>query len=86
MREGAALASGLTDKKIRVLSMPIGLLRVLGKLAAKSAPLMGDMGAMAAWFDTGRYVANTGRQAELFGPAPSPEDAIARFAAQLGRH
>ncbi|MFF2244963.1 SDR family oxidoreductase [Arthrobacter sp. NPDC058130] len=84
MRDCAALASRRTDKKIRVLSMPAGLLRAVGKVAGKSAPLMSDMGAMAAWFNTGRYVANTSRQAELFGPVPTPEDAIARFAAQLG--
>ena len=84
MLEGAALASRLTDKKIRVLSMPAGLLRTIGKIAGKSAPRLSDMGAMAAWFDTGRYVANMARQAEVFGPAPTPEDAIARFAARLG--
>lgn len=43
-----------------------------------------ERGSMAAWFDSGRYVANTTRQTELFGPAPTPEDAIARFAAGLG--
>lgn len=84
MREGAALASKVADKKIRVLAMPAGVLRTVGKVAGKSAPLMSDMGAMAAWFDTGRYVANTSRQAEVFGPVPTPEDAIARFAARLG--
>ncbi|SDL95322.1 Uncharacterized conserved protein YbjT, contains NAD(P)-binding and DUF2867 domains [Arthrobacter sp. ov407] len=84
MREAAALASRLTGKKIRVLSMPTGLLRAAGKIGGKSAPRMSDMGAMAAWFDSGRYVANTSRQGELFGPVPTPEDAIARFAGGLG--
>lgn len=84
MREGADLASRLANKKISVVSVPTGLLRGVGKLAGKSAPRMSDMGAMAAWFDSGRYVANTSRQAELFGPVPTPEDAIARFAARLG--
>jgi uncharacterized protein YbjT (DUF2867 family) len=84
MREGADLASRLANKKIKVVSVPTGLLRGVGKLAGKSVPRMSDMGAMAAWFDSGRYVANTSRQAELFGPVPTPEDAIARFAARLG--
>ncbi|WP_026538609.1 SDR family oxidoreductase [Arthrobacter sp. 9MFCol3.1] len=84
MQEGADLVSRLANKKIRVVSVPAGLLRAAGKVAGKSAPLMKDMGAMAAWFDTGRYVAKTSRQAELFGPAPTPEDAVARFAARLG--
>ncbi|WP_230008193.1 SDR family oxidoreductase, partial [Microbacterium sp. Bi128] len=84
MREGAELASRLANKKIRVLSLPTGLLLRIGKISGKSGSRMSDMGAMAAWFETGRYVANTSRQAELFGPAPTPEDAVARFAARLG--
>jgi uncharacterized protein YbjT (DUF2867 family) len=84
MQEGAELASRLANKKIRVLSLPTGLLLRIGTISGKSDSRMWDMGAMAAWFETGRYVANTSRQIELFGPAPTPEDAIARFAAQLG--
>ncbi len=84
MREGAELASRLANKKIRVLSLPTGLLLRIGKISGKSGSRMSDMGAMAAWFETGRYVANTGRQREIFGPAPTPEEAVARFAAQLG--
>ncbi|MFE4227836.1 SDR family oxidoreductase [Arthrobacter sp. NPDC056886] len=84
MREGAELASRLADKKIRVLSLPTGLLLRIGKISGKSGSRMWDMGAMAAWFETGRYVANTSRQTEVFGPAPTPEDAVARFAVGLG--
>ena len=39
---------------------------------------------MVEWFATGNYVANTQRQAELFGAVPKAEDAIARFAQRLG--
>jgi uncharacterized protein YbjT (DUF2867 family) len=84
MREGAELASRLANKRIRVLSLPTGLLLRIGKISGKSGSRMRDMGAMAAWFGTGRYVADTSRQIELFGPAPTPEDAVARFAAGLG--
>ena len=84
MREGAELASRLANKKIRVLSLPTVLLLRIGKFSGKSGSRMRDMGAMAAWFETGRYVANTSRQIALFGPAPTPEDAVARFAAGLG--
>lgn len=84
MREGAELASRLANKRIRVLSLPTGLLLRIGKISGESGSRMWDMGAMAAWFETGRYVANTSRQTEVFGPAPTPEDAVARFAAQLG--
>lgn len=84
MREGADIASGRADKKIKVVAVPTGLLRAVGRIAGKFSPLMNDIGSMAAWFDSGRYVANTARQTELFGPPPTPEDAIARFAAGLG--
>lgn len=44
------------------------------------------MGALSAWFDTGNYVADTTRQAEILGAPPTPEDAISRFATSLGHH
>jgi uncharacterized protein YbjT (DUF2867 family) len=84
MRECAELASRRANKNVRVLSLPTGMLRAVGKISGKSGSRMRDMGAMAAWFDTGGYVANTSRQTEVFGPGPTPEDAIARFAARLG--
>jgi uncharacterized protein YbjT (DUF2867 family) len=84
MLEAAELASAHTDKDIKVRSMPTPVLRAAGKATAKVAPLMSDMAAMATWFETGRYVADTSKQASLFGPVPTPEDAIARLAATLG--
>lgn len=39
---------------------------------------------MLAWFETGKYVADTSRQAEVFGPPPTAENAVARFARSLG--
>ena len=42
------------------------------------------MAAMFGWIDSGRYVADTTRQTQLFGPAPTAEDAIARLTAELG--
>ncbi|MGO4384516.1 SDR family oxidoreductase [Specibacter sp. RAF43] len=84
MLECAEVASRLAGKKIRVLSVPAGALRTVGKVTGRRAPLVGDMGSMATWFNTGRYVADTTRQTELFGPPPTPEEAIKRFAAGLG--
>ena len=42
-----------------------------------------DMAAMLEWFETGRYVANTTRQGEVFS-IPTAEDAIKRFITSLG--
>jgi hypothetical protein len=46
--------------------------------------MLRDMSAMFDWFETGKYVADTSRQAEVFGPVPTAEEAIARFARSLG--
>lgn len=43
-----------------------------------------DMAAMAGWFQSGRYVADTTRQREIFGAVPTAEDAIARLVTSLG--
>jgi hypothetical protein len=42
------------------------------------------MGAMVDWFGTGRYVADTTRQAQVFGPVPTAEHAVARLVHSLG--
>ena len=43
-----------------------------------------DMLAMFRFFQTGKYVADTRRQAELFGPVPRIEDAARQMLAGLG--
>jgi hypothetical protein len=43
MREGADLASRLADKKIRVLSLPTGVLLRIGKISGKSGSRMSDI-------------------------------------------
>lgn len=67
---------------------------LLGKLLGRSlrvAPMQGgrgavsdDMMAMFRFFMTGKYVADTRRQAELFGPVPKIEDAARQMLAKLG--
>jgi len=67
---------------------------MLGKLLGRPmrfAPMSGgrgaqddDMMAMFRFFQTGKYVADTRRQAELFGPVPRVEDAARQMLAGLG--
>lgn len=71
-------------KEIKVMSIPTPVLQFAGKATSRFAPLVADMASMSAWFETGKYVADTARQAEVFGAVPTPEDAIARFAAKYG--
>jgi hypothetical protein len=46
---------------------------------------MKDLMAMFDYFRTGRYVADTRRQAEVFGPVPVAEETIRRRLAALGK-
>ena len=39
---------------------------------------------MAGWFQSGQYVADTTRQREVFGAAPTAQNAIARLVTSLG--
>jgi uncharacterized protein YbjT (DUF2867 family) len=84
MQEIADIATRLVGEPITVRSVPMGLLRAVGAVVGPFSPMVKDMGAMLAWFETGQYVADTTRQAEVFGPVPTAEDAVARFAESLG--
>ncbi len=67
---------------------------VIGTLLGRPvqlAPMQGgrggvndDMAAMFRFFQTGKYVADTRRQAELFGPVPKVEEAARQMLAGLG--
>lgn len=48
-------------------------------------PMAKTLGAMIDWFGTGRYVADTSQQRDVFGPPPTAEDAVARLLTGLGR-
>ncbi|MDR6988348.1 uncharacterized protein YbjT (DUF2867 family) [Paenarthrobacter nitroguajacolicus] len=84
IREAAEVAGRRAGKPIKVMTIPAGAIAGLGKVTAKVLPLVGDMASMVAWFETGKYVADTTRQEQVFGPVPTPEDAIARVAARYG--
>jgi uncharacterized protein YbjT (DUF2867 family) len=84
MNDIAQIAAGLLGEQIRVRSIPAGLIHAMGTVLGPFVPMVKDMGAMVDWFRTGRYVADTTRQCEVFGTVPTAEDAIARFATSLG--
>ena len=66
------------------------LAEMLGRLMGRSLqpvmmPFRGDdMEAMVRFFQTGKYVADTRVQAELFGPVPKMEEAARKILADLG--
>ncbi|XAS70140.1 SDR family oxidoreductase [Micrococcaceae bacterium Sec5.1] len=81
--ELAELIEVSAGKPIRVRAVPSGVVRFIGAMAGRIKPIIQDMTAMFVWFDTGRYVANTRRQMQLFGPPPTAEDVTARLAHEL---
>lgn len=84
MQEIAEISGRLLRRQIRVRAVPAGLLHAIGTVLGPINPMAKDLGAMMDWFRTGRYVADTTRQREVFGPPPAAEDAIARLVASLG--
>lgn len=84
MQEVAAIASDFVGTPVHVRSVPDPVFKGIGAVVGPFVPMVRDMSSMFAWFGTGRYVADTSRQAEVFGPVPTAEDAIARLARSLG--
>jgi uncharacterized protein YbjT (DUF2867 family) len=60
-----------------------GTLRMFS-LVGRLIPRMRDFAAMFAFFATGKYVADTRTQAELFGPVPLIEEAARKLAREAG--
>ena len=84
IQEVADIASALVGDTVKVRAVPAGVLRVVGVVAGRFMPVLKDLGAMFDWFATGKYVADTSRQAQVLGAVPTAEDAITRFAEGLG--
>ncbi|MBY6683035.1 SDR family oxidoreductase [Rhodococcus sp. BP-316] len=82
-REAALLLSDATGQDISVRAIPAPLVRAAGTVTSRFVPIIKDMAAMFSWFDTGNYVADITRQTELFGPAPTAEDATLRLGHRL---
>jgi uncharacterized protein YbjT (DUF2867 family) len=84
MREIAQISGRLLSEHIRVVTIPAGLINAAGAIVGRFNPMVKDLTAMMRWFHTGRYVADTTRQREVFGQVPTAEDAIARLLQSLG--
>jgi uncharacterized protein YbjT (DUF2867 family) len=79
--------SELTELVGRLLNRPMRM-RTMGgggmKFAALFSPAIRGMIEMTRFFQTGKYVADTREQGELFGPIPKVEDAARRMLVDLG--
>ena len=59
LQDIAEISGHLLGRKIRVRSIPNWPIRALGDAIGWAAPMVKDMGAMVAWFETGNFVADT---------------------------
>ncbi|HZY92093.1 MAG TPA: SDR family oxidoreductase [Thermoplasmata archaeon] len=78
----------LADLVGRLLGRPIGVRQMGGgfmmRLLALFSPGLRGMQEMGRFFQTGKYVADTRVQAELFGPVPKIEDAARKVLVGFG--
>jgi uncharacterized protein YbjT (DUF2867 family) len=84
MQDIAQISGRLLGDEITVGTIPTGPSSTAAAPEGTSNAMTNDMSAMMQWFETGRYVADTARQREVFGHVPTAEDAIARFLRGLG--
>ena len=80
----ADIAGQQLQKHLRTTVIPGRPLSALGTLIGWANPYVDEMSKMFRWFQSGEYVADIGRQREVFGPPPAPEQAIAGFLRELG--
>jgi hypothetical protein len=80
----ADIARQQLQKHLRTTVIPGGPLSALGTLIGWANPYVDEMSKMFRWFQSGEYMADIGRQREVFGPPPAPEQAIAGFLRELG--
>ncbi|MGX9901021.1 SDR family oxidoreductase [Arthrobacter sp. SA17] len=84
MQQVAEISSRLLGKRMKVQALPARLARTMSTVLGPVNPMVKDLGSMIDWFQTGRYVADTTRQREVFGTVPGAEDSIARLITSLG--
>jgi len=72
-RELAEVFGKLLGREVRPSLGMLRMFRILGSIARPFSSRWRDMGAMGRFFETGKYVADTRVQAELFGPVPRHE-------------
>ena len=81
LREVARIGSDLLGHNVEAVAMDPAWLR----RPDESVEADRDFTAMVDHFNSGRYVADNRRQMEVFGPAPTAEDALRRWLAAIGQ-
>jgi len=83
-RELASLAAARLGRPIKVRSVRWPVIATAAAVVGRFNDQVNDLGAMLRYFQTGRYVADPQRQAEVFGAVPTAEDAVERLLRDAG--
>jgi len=81
--ELAGIFTRLLRREVRPSVGSLLVIKTVGTIGGLFLPFMRDMMAMGRYFETGKYVADTKQQGELFGPVPTIEDTARRALADL---
>ena len=81
--ELAGILSRLLGREVMPSMGQLRVFKILGTIGGLFVPAMRDLMAMGRYFETGKYVADTRVQAELFAPVPTIEDTARRMLAEL---
>jgi uncharacterized protein YbjT (DUF2867 family) len=82
--ELAELVGRLLGRPMKVRSMGGAGFGFIGRIAGAFNPMIRNMMSMSRFFQTGKYVADTRTQGELFGPVPRVEEAARQTLNDLG--
>lgn len=82
--ETTEILGELLSREVRPRTVPMGVISAAGGLIGPFNSTVQDMTGMLKWFGTGHFVADTTRQSEVFGRAPTPREALADFLESLG--
>ncbi len=81
-RELAKRFSKLRGREIKLRAIPWPLISATMRVAGLFSRKMRDFRALFAYFASGKYVADTRAQAEVFGDMPSVDDSLRRYLKQ----
>ena len=80
----ADLITQITGNPLSLWVVPWMVLGVMVRLIKPFSDLGYDLIQMFLFFRTGRFVSDTTKQERFFGPAPTAQDAITRWASGSG--
>jgi uncharacterized protein YbjT (DUF2867 family) len=83
-QELAAAFTDILGRDVAVRRIPWPILSALMRTVGLASGRVKDFRAMFEYFHTGRYVADTTAQAQVFDSVPTMEDTLRRYAAEAG--